>query len=563
MIEPQDTLELAKQGDAQAIASLINRQLQSKGITAKVTINNSYLQIILESNQSLNQQALVEFLFKGLTKLKITSITRAKILGNKIGESFPSWSEELYFTQSKVESSSQASKNDLKEQARLGDTNAILFFLNQSLQPKNITATIKLEEHCLNVILESDDVPKETTAILVRREITMLNSKLIKIIRIYARQCNSDFPAWSKEINLSEQNYSTELITDLPSANSYSSINLNNKIINLNDIENLKTGTIFVIVGSIVLALGAFAPIVSAPVIGNLNYFNNGNGDGVILVLLSVVSILLVLKREYKYLWWTGITSIIVTLIGFFNLQSRIFQVKSQIEEKLADNPFKDIADITVNSIQLQWGWVIILLGITLILIGAYFHEKYSINKLGYQTYFLNLFNFKKANKAHIFAGLLILSVIIMPKLFGELERHLKQQALVHEMREIDGKMFISSINNGQAVMFLEKNKFASTLEELKTEEEQLSRSIESETDNYSYNITAVDSSQAIATASAKKDGIKSYTGAVFLVKKNQDDFQTPITIICETNTPSKQPPSNPQLVGENIQCPTDSIKVN
>ncbi|BAZ03806.1 hypothetical protein NIES3974_04360 [Calothrix sp. NIES-3974] len=31
-------LELAKQGNAQAIAYLINQQLQPKGITAKVTI---------------------------------------------------------------------------------------------------------------------------------------------------------------------------------------------------------------------------------------------------------------------------------------------------------------------------------------------------------------------------------------------------------------------------------------------------------------------------------------------------------------------------------------------
>ncbi len=70
----QNILELAKQGDAQAIASLMNRQLKPKGITAKATVNDLYLQIMLLSDETPNQQALVEFIRKGLTGLKITSI---------------------------------------------------------------------------------------------------------------------------------------------------------------------------------------------------------------------------------------------------------------------------------------------------------------------------------------------------------------------------------------------------------------------------------------------------------------------------------------------------------
>ncbi|WP_242063438.1 hypothetical protein [Nostoc sp. FACHB-892] len=40
MTQP-NLLELAKQGDAQAIASLMNRQLQPKGITAKVALKDA------------------------------------------------------------------------------------------------------------------------------------------------------------------------------------------------------------------------------------------------------------------------------------------------------------------------------------------------------------------------------------------------------------------------------------------------------------------------------------------------------------------------------------------
>ncbi|MEH1865108.1 MAG: hypothetical protein V7K69_08865 [Nostoc sp.] len=88
-------LELAKQGDAQAIASLLNRQLQPKGITAKIALKDGCLQVMLESAQVPNQQALVAFIRKDITSLGAASIERAKIYGRQIGEEFPAWSDEF------------------------------------------------------------------------------------------------------------------------------------------------------------------------------------------------------------------------------------------------------------------------------------------------------------------------------------------------------------------------------------------------------------------------------------------------------------------------------------
>lgn len=59
-------LELAKQGDVKAIATLLNRQLQTKGITAKVAMNDSCLQIMLESAQVPNQQTLFAWVRKSI-----------------------------------------------------------------------------------------------------------------------------------------------------------------------------------------------------------------------------------------------------------------------------------------------------------------------------------------------------------------------------------------------------------------------------------------------------------------------------------------------------------------
>jgi hypothetical protein len=100
-------LQLAKQGNAKAIATLINRQLQPKGITAKAIFKDSCLQIMLESAQVPNQQALVAFIRKGITSLETESIQKIKIYGRQKGEEFPAWSEEIELAVQPLPSPSQ------------------------------------------------------------------------------------------------------------------------------------------------------------------------------------------------------------------------------------------------------------------------------------------------------------------------------------------------------------------------------------------------------------------------------------------------------------------------
>ena len=88
-------LELAKQGNAKAIAALMNRQLQPKGITAKAALKDGCLQIMLESAQLSNQQALVAFIRKGITSLGTAPIERVKVYGRQTGEEIPAWSQEF------------------------------------------------------------------------------------------------------------------------------------------------------------------------------------------------------------------------------------------------------------------------------------------------------------------------------------------------------------------------------------------------------------------------------------------------------------------------------------
>lgn len=88
-------LQLAKQGDPKAIAALMNRSLQPKGITAKVAFKDGCLQIMLEPAQVTDQEALVAFVRKGITSLETALIERVKIYGKCLGEEFPVWNQEL------------------------------------------------------------------------------------------------------------------------------------------------------------------------------------------------------------------------------------------------------------------------------------------------------------------------------------------------------------------------------------------------------------------------------------------------------------------------------------
>lgn len=88
-------IQLAKQGDPKAIAALMNRQLQAKGILAKVALKDQCLQIVLETHHSLDSQSLVSYIHRGIVGLAIPSLQTIRIYEKQMGEEFPTWVEEI------------------------------------------------------------------------------------------------------------------------------------------------------------------------------------------------------------------------------------------------------------------------------------------------------------------------------------------------------------------------------------------------------------------------------------------------------------------------------------
>ena len=95
--------ELAKQGNPQAIASWLNSQLQSEGITASANLDGECLDVILEAEQVPIENTLVDFVRTELTNLQPDSIRKVKVEGRESGQIAAAWSQEFSLENSNFE----------------------------------------------------------------------------------------------------------------------------------------------------------------------------------------------------------------------------------------------------------------------------------------------------------------------------------------------------------------------------------------------------------------------------------------------------------------------------
>ncbi|NES23910.1 MAG: hypothetical protein F6K41_34595 [Symploca sp. SIO3E6] len=127
--------------------------------------------------------------------------------------------------------------------------------------------------------------------------------------------------------------------------------------------------------------------------------------------------------------------------------------------------------------------------------------------------------------------------------------------AQVKKAQESEGKINIGAMNRAQQAYKLENELFAANFPELGLGDKP-------ETEIYHYQILPQGdrTQQVIMTATAQVSGLRSYTGAVFVIEK--DGQTTTVTAICETDQPSSTPPAMPTTPSQGsaeIQCPSGS----
>lgn len=141
-------LELAKQGNAQAIATLMNRQLQPKGITVKVSLSGDCLMVVAESIEPPEQLFLVDFIRKGMTNLKIEAIKRVVVRGQATGKTALAWREAFDIHSDSLKKTIQTSSST-SSQAPTPSTSQPEFALGVLNKALNIIQNRKAERIAL------------------------------------------------------------------------------------------------------------------------------------------------------------------------------------------------------------------------------------------------------------------------------------------------------------------------------------------------------------------------------------------------------------------------------
>ena len=112
-------VEQAKQGNINAIASLMNRLLKSQGMLANVEREGDCLEILIESDfRSLNdevripkRQILVGMLKKWFVTLEVQTVSSIKISWQQTGADQPAWTEKIFL----VEHANQNISQDISQ----------------------------------------------------------------------------------------------------------------------------------------------------------------------------------------------------------------------------------------------------------------------------------------------------------------------------------------------------------------------------------------------------------------------------------------------------------------
>jgi uncharacterized protein (DUF697 family) len=110
----QPTLEeLAKQGDTNAIATLLNRSFEPKGALAKAAIKNGSLNIIVEAAETPHKQEAVAIIRNVITPLQLQAIDAVTVYGRQPGDDIPDWHQKFLLVD--VPSNSAESKVKAEE----------------------------------------------------------------------------------------------------------------------------------------------------------------------------------------------------------------------------------------------------------------------------------------------------------------------------------------------------------------------------------------------------------------------------------------------------------------
>lgn len=127
--------------------------------------------------------------------------------------------------------------------------------------------------------------------------------------------------------------------------------------------------------GSIMIIVGIFAPMIEIPIIGSMSFFDNNRLYGTVIVVLSLLSLFLAFKNRYKLLWFIIVAILAVLGYSAWEAYKPVSSFKSKagriLGEKLTDKIVDKLSDKAMDYIKVQWGLAFLILGFVLLILSA------------------------------------------------------------------------------------------------------------------------------------------------------------------------------------------------
>jgi hypothetical protein len=102
-----------------------------------------------------------------------------------------------------------------------------------------------------------------------------------------------------------------------------------------------------------------------------------------VLLILAVISIFLSLTGRTDRLWLTGFLSLGLVAGTFINIQYNLATLREKLTMRLAGKAMSGLADKALQSIQIRWGWALLVAGALLLVASTAWKEGAAKERIG------------------------------------------------------------------------------------------------------------------------------------------------------------------------------------
>ncbi|MDJ1482350.1 hypothetical protein QNI16_17725 [Cytophagaceae bacterium YF14B1] len=133
----------------------------------------------------------------------------------------------------------------------------------------------------------------------------------------------------------------------------------------------MKTAPLLGVIGSLLLFVSTFMPILKVPLYGSINYFQNGLGYGVVIAAIAMTALVLAILKENLFQSATALSATIVIGYTYVNFQYAIDDLRSEMQVKLVSHPLPSLADSMIDGIKIEYGFGVMMIGVILLFVAG------------------------------------------------------------------------------------------------------------------------------------------------------------------------------------------------